>query len=143
VHIGHDCQVAEEVVLTNLTQLAGHVRVERNVVVGGMVPITQFVRLGEYSFVAAGAAVNKDILPYTVAEGHWAVPRAANKIGLKRAGFSEPQRRNIDRAVRILLKTSITVEEALDRISDVCAPDPQIEHLTGFVRSSRRGIARA
>ena len=141
-HVGHDCKIADAVVLTNLTQLAGHVEVERNAVLGGLVAVTQFVRLGEYAFVAAGAAVNKDILPYTVAEGRWAVPRVLNKVGLQRAGLTERERRNIGRAVKLLLNTSITVQQALTAIAEGCEADAWIGHLTRFAASSTRGLAR-
>ncbi len=143
VHVGHDCRIADAVVLTNLAQLAGHVEVERNAIVGGMVAITQFVRLGEFSFVAAGASVNKDILPYTMAEGRWAAPRAINKVGLQRAGLTERERRNIGRALRHLLDTSVTVKEALAAIARDCDADAWIRHLSQFAADSTRGLARA
>ena len=141
-HVGHDCQIADDVVLTNLTQLAGHVEVERNVIVGGITAVTQFVRLGEFSFIAASASINKDIVPYAIAEGRWATPRALNNVGLKRAGLTAEERRNLDRALRILLKTSFTIDEALSAISNECESDPRIEHLKTFVAESERGIAR-
>jgi len=141
-HVAHDCQVADDVVLTNSTQLAGHVVVEQNAVCGGVVIVTQFVRLGAFCFITLGSLINKDILPYTIAEGRWATPRAVNKVGLKRAGFSVDDCRNIERAVGILLQRSFTVNEALDRITKECPADPQTEHLVDFVRSSERGIAR-
>ena len=141
-HIGHDCQVGDDVVLTNLTQLAGHVVVEPSVTLGGAVVVTQFVRLGMSSFLAAGAFVNKDILPYTIAEGNWAVPKALNKVGLKRAGLSEAELRNLDRAVRLLLKRSLTVREALEKIGTDCEADAHVKHLTRFVSLSKRGVAR-
>ena len=143
VHVSHDCQIADGVVLTNLVQLAGHVTIERGVVVCGVVAVTQFVRLGEYSFIAAGARVNKDILPYTIAEGHWAVPKATNKVGLKRAGHSADEIREIDRAIRIVLREGLTIDEALEKIPVECATDARIEHLVDFINSADRGIARS
>ncbi len=142
-HVGHDCQIADEAVLTNLSQLAGHVVIERGVVVSGAVGVTQFVRLGEYSFVAAGAMVNKDILPYTIAEGHWAVPKATNKVGLKRAGDTADEIREVDRAIRIALKKNLTFDEALEKIDVECSTNTRIEHLVDFIKTADRGIARA
>jgi len=142
-HVGHDCQIADDVVLTNLSQLAGHVVIERGVVVSGMVAVTQFARLGEYSFLAAGAIVNKDILPYTIAEGHWAVPKATNKVGLRRTEQSADEIREIDRAVRFVLRKNVTIDEALQRIRSECSSNPRIEHLIEFIKTSDRGIARA
>ena len=142
-HVGHDCRIADDVVLTNLTHLAGHVEVQRNAVLSGMVAVTQHVRIGEFAFVAARSGVNKDILPYTVAEGRWATSRTVNKVGLRRAGVAAGAMRNIRRAVRHLLNASLTVEEALRAIDEECETDDWIRRLVDFAASSRRGLARA
>ena len=142
VHLGHDCQIADHVVITNATQLAGHITVEHHALLSGLVGITQFVRIGAYSFLTAGAFANKDILPFTVAEGHWAHPKAVNRIGLKRAGFKPDERRNIERAIRIALDTSATMEEVIERIRADCTEDAAIAHLLKFIEESDRGVAR-
>ena len=141
-HLGHDCQVADHVVITNGTQLAGHITVEHHALLSGLAGITQFVRIGAYSFLVAGAFANKDILPYTIAEGHWAVPKAVNRIGLKRAGFGAAERRNIEQAIRIALDKSATMDEVQSRIRAECDVDAAVEHLLGFIASSERGVAR-
>ena len=141
-HLGHDCQLADEVVITNMSQLAGHITVGRNVLISGMVGCTQFIRLGEFSFLTAGARVNKDVIPYAIADGHWAVLRTTNRVGLKRAGFDADEVRNIDRAVRIVLDSSCTVEEAVKKINEDCDSTPQIEHLVSFLETSEKGIVR-
>lgn len=142
-HLGHDCRIADHVVITNGTQLAGHVIVEHHALLSGLVGITQFVRIGAYSFLVAGAFANKDILPYTIAEGHWATPRAVNRVGLKRAGFDPAARRNIEKAVRFVLDRAVTIEEAAQRIRGECEKDAAIAHLLDFIESSERGVARA
>jgi UDP-N-acetylglucosamine acyltransferase len=141
-HLGHDCQVADHVVITNATQLAGHIRIEHHALLSGLVGVTQFVRIGAYSFLAAGAFANKDILPYTIAEGHWASPKAVNRVGLKRAGFGPAERRNIENAVRIALDRSATMEEITSRIRTECEQDDAVRHLVDFIASSERGVAR-
>jgi UDP-N-acetylglucosamine acyltransferase len=141
-HLGHDCQLADHIVITNGTQLAGHITVEHHALLSGLVGITQFVRIGAHSFLVAGAFANKDILPYTIAEGHWATPRAVNRVGLKRAGFGPEERKNIERAVRYALDTAATMDEVQQRIRAECAMDPAIEHLLAFIEASDRGVAR-
>jgi UDP-N-acetylglucosamine acyltransferase len=141
-HIGHDCQLADHIVIVNGAQFAGHVTIEHHALVSGLTGVTQFTRLGAYSFMAAGAFANKDILPFTIAEGHWAAPKAVNRVGLKRAGFDPAERRNIDNAIRLVLDRTLTIEEVTGRIAAECASSPQIEHLLGFIRASQRGIAR-
>jgi UDP-N-acetylglucosamine acyltransferase len=142
-HLGHDCQLADHVVITNATQLAGHITVEHHALLSGLVGITQYVRIGAYSFLVAGAFANKDILPYTIAEGHWAAPRAVNRIGLKRAGFGPAERRNIENAIRIALDKTATIEEVQRRIRAECEQDTAIGHLLAFMADSERGVARA
>jgi UDP-N-acetylglucosamine acyltransferase len=141
-HIGHDCQLAEHIVIVNGAQFAGHVTIEHHAMVSGLTGVTQFTRLGAYSFLVAGAFANKDIAPFTIAEGHWATPRATNRVGLKRAGFDPAERRNIDAAIRVLLERELTMDEVVAEIERDCAPSPQIAHLVKFLTTSRRGIAR-
>lgn len=141
-HLGHDCQIADHVVITNSTQLAGHITVEHHALLSGLVGITQFVRIGAYSFLVAGAFANKDILPYTIAEGHWATPKAVNRVGLKRAGFGPAQRKNVEKAVRITLDKSSTIDEVEKKIRAECEIDEAVQHLLSFIAASDRGIAR-
>jgi UDP-N-acetylglucosamine acyltransferase len=141
-HIGHDCQLADHIIIVNGAQFAGHVTVEHHANISGLTGFTQFTRLGAYSYIAAGAFANKDIVPFVIAEGHWATPRAVNRVGLKRAGFDAAERRNIDTALRLVLDRSLLIEEVTARIVAECASSPQIEHLLAFIRNSERGIAR-
>jgi UDP-N-acetylglucosamine acyltransferase len=142
-HLGHDCRIEDHVVITNGTQLAGHVTVEHHALLSGLAAVTQFVRLGAYSFLVAGSFANKDIPPYTIAEGHWATPRAVNNVGLKRAGFDAAARKEIAAALKILLDRGLTIEDVVARIEADCAKLPAIEHFTAFLKSSARGVARA
>jgi UDP-N-acetylglucosamine acyltransferase len=141
-HVGHDCEIADHVVIVNGAQLAGHVTVEHHALVSGLTAVTQFVRLGAYSFLVAGAFANKDIVPFAIAEGHWAAPRAVNRVGLTRAGFDAAERRNIHNALRHLLDRALSIEQVAARIAADCAPSAQIDHLLSFIGDSKRGIAR-
>lgn len=143
VHLGHDCRLDDHVVITNGTQLAGHVTVEHHALLSGLAGVTQFVRLGAYSFLVAGSFANKDIPPYTIAEGHWATPRAVNNIGMKRAGFDAAVRKEVASALRILLDRSLTIEDVVAQIEADCAKLPAIEHFVTFLKTSERGVARA
>ena len=141
-HVAHDCEVQDHATLINLAQLAGHAVVEQRAVIGGMAAVSQFVRIGRSSFLAVGAAVNKDILPFSIAAGHWAVPKAANKVGMRRSGYDAAEIRAVDRALRILLDRSIRVDDALDRIRALGDPPPAVNELIEFAAASKRGLAR-
>ena len=142
VHLGHDCRVGDHVIITNGTQLAGHCRVDDHALLSGLVGVTQFIRLGSYCFLSAGAFANKDIPPFTIAEGHWARPRAVNRVALQRGGFSDSARRNIRSATRTLLNSSLTIEAVCERIRADCEADEHIEYILEFLESSRSGVAR-
>lgn len=142
VHLGHDCKVADHVTITNATQLAGHVTVEHHALLSGLAGVSQFTRVGAHAFLTAGAFANKDIAPYTIAEGHWAVPRALNRVGLKRAGFDAAARKNLERAVRLLLDRRLTLAEVVERIGSDCEPGAAITHFVEFLSTSERGVAR-
>ena len=142
VHLGHDCQLGDHIVIVNGTQLAGHVVIDDHALLSGLAGVTQFVRLGTYSFLTAGAFANKDIPPYAVAEGHWAVPKAVNRIGLKRAGFGPAERKRIEAAMRLLLDRELKMDEVVNRIDAELGGHPEITGLLDFLRASSRGVAR-
>ncbi len=141
-HIGHDCEIQDNAVITNLTQLAGHVVIGEQAIISGMVPITQFVRIGRLSFISANSKVNKDIIPFTIADGEWATPRAINKIGLKRASIPIDSINNIEQAVRILLSPKYNIQSALHRINEEVKACSYIKYLVDFLAHSKKGVAR-
>jgi UDP-N-acetylglucosamine acyltransferase len=75
-------------------------------------------------------------------QGNYAVVRATNKVGMERSGFSEFEINNINRAMRILLKGTTTIDEALTRISAECEPTDTLKYFVDFIKSSKRGIAK-
>ncbi len=142
VHVAHDCNIGSNIAIANTTNFAGHVTVEDHVRIGGICAFNQFVTVGKYSFIAGDSAVNKDIMPFTMAQGKYAVARALNSVGLERAGFSKEEVDNLYKAIRMITKGGRTVEEALEDIKSECAPSENLEYLVQFIRKSERGIAR-
>lgn len=142
-HFGHDNHIGNDNTFANSNQFAGHVVVDDRVTVGGMCAFNQFTHIGSFAFIGGYSAVNKDILPYTIAQGNYAVSRATNKIGLERSKLVDSQEvENIHKAVRIIIKGSSTVAEGLQRIAEECRPSPQITYFTEFIKQSKRGIAK-
>lgn len=141
-HVGHDCEIGNNVVIANDTHIGGHTIIEDNVTIGGVCAFNQFTMVGKNSFIAGASVVNKDILPFSKAQGNYAVCRATNKVGLQRKGFSNDEVENIHRAMRIVLMSSDTVEEGIARIKKECAPSENIDYLINFIRNSKRGIAK-
>ena len=142
VHVAHDCVFGNHIVVANLAQCAGHVEIQDHVIVGGRVSITQFARLGKFSYVGANSAINKDIAPFAMAEGHWAVMRATNKVGLERNGYDKNSVQNIHKALRALIKGEGTLPEIIKRIKEECEPSEALQELLFFIESSKKGLAR-
>jgi len=140
-HVGHDCKIGNNVIVANNSHFGGHCEVEDNVVIGGVCAFNQFSKVGRNSFVAGSSIVNKDILPFSRAQGNYAVVRATNKVGLLRKGFSKEEVANVHKAIRIIIMGSGTVEEALARIQSECSQSENVQALVHFVKSSKRGIA--
>ena len=82
VHIGHDSEISNNVVVANTTNFAGHVKIGNHVTIGGACNFSQFIRVGDGCYVTGESAVNKDVIPYTIAQGKYALSRATNKICL-------------------------------------------------------------
>jgi UDP-N-acetylglucosamine acyltransferase len=88
VHISHDSQVGDRVVVVQRTALAGHVTVGSDAMIGGMTAVHQHVRIGSRAMVGAMAKVTRDVLPFCAVDGNPATHRALNVVGLRRAGIS-------------------------------------------------------
>lgn len=140
-HVGHDCKIGNHVVMANDTHLGGHCIIEDGVTIGGVCAFNQFTRVGKNAFVAGSSVVNKDILPFSRAQGNWALVKATNKVGLLRKGFTRTEVQNIHKAIRILVMGKGTVDEALARIQSECEQTENIQYFIHFVKSSKRGIA--
>lgn len=142
VHVAHDCVIGDHVIIANCGQLAGHVVVEDYVKISGVCCFNQFVSLGKHSYICGDSTVNKDILPYSIAQGKYAVMRATNKIGMERAGFSEKEISVIHKALRSILKANLSLQKILERLLTEFPNSPHVQYLVQFVRASKRGLAK-
>ena len=86
-HIAHDCIINDNVIFANHSTLAGHVIVEKNVVVGALSAIHQFSRIGEGSMICGMSGVTADVVPFSTVMGNRAKLSGLNLVGLKRNNF--------------------------------------------------------
>lgn len=141
-HVAHDCKVNNRVVMANAATLAGHVEVEDNAILGGLVAVHQFCRVGCHTMISGGAMIAQDIAPYTIAQGDRAKTIGINLVGLKRRGFPEATIRGIKHAYRLMFRAGLRMEDALERIVNDYGEIPEVQHFVAFIRESHRGIAR-
>ncbi len=141
-HVGHDCELADEVILTNGAQLAGHVKVGRAVVLGGLATVHQFCRLGDLAFVSGMTGVGKDVPPYVRVFGIPAGIYGLNLVGLRRHGISREAINALSKALKIYLHHG-TLAEAIERIKKEVPLLPEVENFLAFLEApSKRGLVR-
>ena len=90
-HIAHDCIINDNVIFANHSTLAGHVIVEKNVVVGALSAIHQFSRVGEGSMIGGMSGVTADVIPFTTVMGNRAKLSGLNLVGLKRSNYEKKE----------------------------------------------------
>ena len=140
VHLAHDCHVGDGVIISNSTQLAGHVTVEDKAILSGQIGVHQFALIGRYSFVGGMTRVAKDVPPYVKAVGNPVKLYGLNTVGLQRNGFPEDVIRELKRAYRLFFKSELNVSQARERADTELRKIPEVEEFLRFFERSDRGV---
>lgn len=141
VHVAHNCEVGDDNTFANGAALAGHVSIEDHVFLSSNVGAHQFVRFGRYAMVGGKSKVVQDVLPFFTTDGNPPFVRGLNVIGLRRGGFTPPERAALKRAYQLLFRARLPLERALAALEEL--GDRHTAHLAAFIRGSRRGFTRA
>jgi UDP-N-acetylglucosamine acyltransferase len=141
-HVAHDCVVGNNVIMANAASLAGHVHVDDCAILGGFSLVHQFCRIGQYSFSAMGSVINRDILPYVMVGGSPTKPHGINNVGLERQGFSPEAIRQIRKAYKIVYKSGLKLDEAIQSLIEMSAEAPEVLRLVEFLQQTGRSIIR-
>lgn len=142
VHIAHDCVVGNRTVFANNAALAGHAKVDDDVVLGGFSGVFQFCHVGQNAFAAAGSIIIKDVPPFIKVSGHFAKPFGLNKVGLERKGYTTQQLINLRKAYRVIYRMGLTVEDAIAELKKQFPNEQEIMTLVEFIQASKTGIIR-
>ena len=141
-HIAHDCIVGNNVIFSNNGTLAGHVEVGDHAVIGGLTAIHQFCRIGAHALTGGCSKIVQDVPPFMIADGNPAKVRSYNKVGLERHGFSEQTQRGIKDAYRLIYRSALNLQQAVEQIRADLPETPEVAQLVAFVTSSPRGIIK-
>lgn len=115
-HVAHDCEMDDNIVLSNSSGLAGHVKVGRNANLSGMCGIVHFVTIGDFAFLAGMTRLARDVPPYMIVEGHEGRVRGVNTVGLTRGGVPEEDQEALKRAYRRLFRSAKPQSAALEEM---------------------------
>jgi UDP-N-acetylglucosamine acyltransferase len=139
-HVAHDCVVGDGNIFANSATLAGHVTIENRVILGGLVAIHQFARIGDFAFIGGGAMVSKDVPPFAMVQGDRAKIVGVNVVGLRRAGFSTADVRAIREFYRSVLLQTGALEARLSELTPEVRENKEVARLLQFLNESKRGV---
>jgi UDP-N-acetylglucosamine acyltransferase len=140
VHLAHDCHVGNGVIISNGTQLAGHVTIEDKAIISGLCAIHQFGKIGQYCFIGGMARVNKDVPPFVKAVGNPIKLYGLNSIGLQRNGFTPETILELKRAYRMFFRSELNIAQALETARKELRMGPEVKAFVDFVEDSQRGV---
>jgi len=138
VHIAHDVIIKDNCILANGATLAGHVELGNGVVIGGLTPIHQFVKIGDLAMVAGASALSQDVPPYCLVEGNRAYLRGLNLTGLRRQ-IEKDDINELKIAYKKLFSGIAPIKDIANELKK--NKNKYVANLVNFVLNSKRGVA--
>ncbi len=142
-HVAHDCQVGDNIVLSNGATLGGHVKVDDFAIIGGLSAVHQFSHIGTHAFVGGMTGVAQDLPSWMLAAGSRALVHGPNLVGLRRVGASRETIAALKKAFRLVWRSELSRAAALAQLSEEYASIPELMEFVDFVRNSERGLCPA
>ena len=142
VHIGHDCEVGDHVIMANNASLAGHVTVGDHANFGGYSGVRQFRSIGAFTHIGGFAGVAKDVPAYVTAAGNPARAVGLNVEGMRRRAVPRAVSAALNRAYRIFFRSGLTAREACDALEEDADRYSEVRMFVDSIRSSEHGVVR-
>jgi UDP-N-acetylglucosamine acyltransferase len=142
VHLAHDCFVGDNVILSNGTQLAGHVTIDDYAIFGGTCAVHQFSKIGAHVMVGGGSLVRKDVPPFVKAGREPISFSGVNVVGLRRRGFSNEVVAQIQEIYRIVYQKGYNTKKAIQEVEDNIPDSSEKNQILDFIKNSERGIMK-
>jgi len=137
-HIAHDTTIGDNCILANGVQLAGHVTLEDWVIIGGLTPVHQFVKIGKHAMIGGGLKVTSDIPPFIMAAGEPLRYAGLNVVGLRRRGFSAEQIQDIKNVYFTAYLSKLNFTEAKKKIQEELGHNWAAKEILAFFEQSTR-----
>ncbi|MCP4365699.1 MAG: acyl-ACP--UDP-N-acetylglucosamine O-acyltransferase [Planctomycetes bacterium] len=140
-HIAHDCEIENGVLLANNVLLGGHVKVESNAKLMGLVGVQPFTTIGQHAYVGGLTRIVQDVPPFMLVEGNPSRVRQVNVVGLERSNFSQEQIESIRKAFNKLFRQTDTLDQdrVLEELETQNGFTPEVEILVNFMRDTIKG----
>lgn len=140
-HIAHNARIGNQCVIASCSLVAGYVEVEDQAFISGGVGIHQYSKIGRLAMIGGMCRVNSDVPPFVLCAGYEVAAKGLNLVGLQRAGFTSEQIAALKTAYKLLYRSGLKLEAALQRI-EAEVDSEHARHLVKFIRGSQRGICR-
>ena len=137
-HVAHNCRVGDHVILANGAVLGGYVQVEDRVFLSAGCAVHQYVRIGRLALMRGLSRTSRDVPPFCIVDGTHTV-RALNRVGLRRAGFTTVQIRELQVVFRRLFRRRRNLAAGVREI-DRSTCSPEVGYLLDFIHASKRGV---
>ncbi|MEY4429666.1 MAG: hypothetical protein RLZZ182_2355 [Pseudomonadota bacterium] len=146
VHVAHDCQLGNHLILANNATRAGHVHVGDWVIVGGLTGVHQFVRIGAHAMVGFQTRLSQDVPPFMMVQGNPCEASGFNVEGLRRRGFSAERIAAVKQLYKIIYRQGLTLDAAKAQLADLALARPEaqadVQGVIDFLATATRGIVR-
>ncbi len=137
-HVAHNCVVGDHVILAGGALLAGHVVVQDGAFISGNCLVHQFTRVGTLAMMQGGAAISKDLPPFTVGLRVNEIC-GLNIVGLRRAGFKPGERLELKRLYHTLFRNGQNLRTAI-AAARATFSSAAARTMLDFLDGSRRGV---
>ncbi|MFQ5861564.1 MAG: acyl-ACP--UDP-N-acetylglucosamine O-acyltransferase [Candidatus Brocadiales bacterium] len=140
-HVAHDCEIDNGVLLANNVLLGGHVRVESNAKLMGLVGVQPFTTIGQYAYVGGLTRIVQDVPPFMLVEGNPSRVRQVNVVGLERSGFSREQIESIREAFHKIFRRPEVLDQGkvLEELGRQDELTSEVKTLLNFMRNTMKG----
>jgi UDP-N-acetylglucosamine acyltransferase len=138
VHVAHDCEIGNGVIISNNVVLGGHVTIGERAVIGGAAALLQFVRIGAGAMVGGLAGIPADVTPYTFAFGTRARLAGLNVIGLRRRGVEKAELHRIRAAYKFIFAGPGVFADRVAEAERNFGDDKYVAEMLAFIASPGR-----
>lgn len=132
-HVAHDCQLGDDIIMSNNVMLAGHVHVADRAILGGGCAVHQFTRIGRQAFIGGLTAVNYDVIPYGMLNGNPGVLGGLNVVGMTRAGIERSTIHTVRRAFKAIFEGEGNIRNNAAAIRDEYADCKEAMEILDFI----------
>jgi UDP-N-acetylglucosamine acyltransferase len=136
-HIGHDCQVGNDVTFGTSATLGGHCEVGDFVSMGDLSAAHQFVRIGHQTTVGAISCVRGDVIPFALASGQSARLAGLNVTGMERSKFTLGRLATVRSFYQKLFHGRGLFAACLNEVRHLACADPAIAEILTFIDAER------